>query len=89
MILINIPGYNDLISIIPILLTIIYTMALYIGNIIFFKFSIIVVCILEIIYDIVYDAYVGIAICIIDIILVTISFIRMKRKKLDKQRSNS
>lgn len=86
-ILINIPGYTGLISIMPILLTIIYTMALYIENIIFFKFSIIAVCILEIIYDIAYDAYVGIAICIIDIIVVTISLIRYKEK--NKQKSIS
>jgi len=86
-VLLNIPGYSGLVSIIPFLLMVIYTMALYINNILFFKYANISIYILEIIYDIIYDAYVGIAICVIDIIVVGISLIQMKRKNKIKSTS--
>lgn len=83
-VLLNIPGYVGLISLIPILLVIIYTIALYAGNILFFKCANITIYILEIIYDIVYDAYVGIIICIIDLIVVTISLVKLKKESKQK-----
>ena len=83
-VILNIPGYVGIISLIPILLIIIYTTALYLEDILLFKYSVILTCILEIIYDFVYDAYVGIIICALDIIFVTISLIQLHKKNKQK-----
>ena len=77
----NITGINGILSFIPILLVIIYTAALYTKNPLYIKYAIITTCLLEIVYDYIYDVYVGIAVCIIDTILVIYSMIKMKNKK--------
>lgn len=74
-------NYSDILSYVPVLLVIIYTLALYSKKVLVIKYSVILICLLEIIYDITCSAYVGIIYCVIDIILVTISLIKMKNKK--------
>lgn len=80
-ILFNIYEFTNIISIIPVLLVIIYSTALYTNKILNIKYSIIIVCILEIIYDYIYYAYVGIIVCIIDIIITTISIKELKKEE--------
>lgn len=75
----NLLIYDKPISLLPVLLVFIYSIALYIGDIMIIKYSVILVCLIEIIYDIYYKAYVGIAVCIIDIILVIISMFKIKK----------
>ncbi len=77
-------NYSDFISYIPVLLVVIYTLGLYSQAVVIIKYSVILVCLLEIIYDVVVDAYVGIAFCVIDIIVVTISLIKLKKKSKQK-----
>ena len=82
-ILINLGSINSPISIIPVFLVMIYSTALYIGNLWGIKIAVIITCSLEIIYNIYVGAYVGIAACVIDIIFVIISM--RKLKKLQKK----
>ena len=78
--LLNIPTYDGLISLLPTLMVIIYTIAIYNKDIVKIKYAIIVAMSLEIIYDIHYCAYVGLVVSIIDIIVVLISLIKYKKK---------
>jgi hypothetical protein len=75
---INLNSINSLLTFLPVLLVMIYTMALYTNDIKVIKISVIITCSLEIIYDYVFHAYVGIAVCIIDIILVALSMKKIK-----------
>ena len=81
-ILINIPAYEGIISILPIIMVYMYTIAIYRANIMEIKYVSIITCALEIVYDIYYTAYIGAAVCVIYIIVVTISIIRIKRRKI-------
>ena len=54
----NLLAYNGLISLLPILLILFYSIALYIGKVSIIKYSAILTCLLEIIYDAYYKAYV-------------------------------
>ena len=78
--LLNIPTYDGLISLLPTLMVITYTIAIYNKDIVKIKYAIIVAMSLEIIYDIHYYAYVGLVVSIIDIIVVIISLIKYKKK---------
>ena len=78
-IMINIKSIDSLITFIPIPLVIIYTTAIYVGEPYKLKIAIIITCILEIIYDYVFLSYIGIIVCIIDIILVALSFKTLKK----------
>ena len=84
-ILINIPAYEGIISTLPIIMVFMYTIAIYRANIMEIKYVSIITCALEIIYDIYYHAYVGAIVCVIYIIVVTISIIRIKRSKVVKK----
>ena len=84
-ILINIPSVDSLISAIPILLVLIYTYALYVADKEFIKWSVIFICVLEIIYDIKYNAYIGIIVCFLDIVLVSISLVKLYKKNGKKK----
>lgn len=77
----NLLVYDGTITILPFFLVLFYSIALYIGKIKYIKYSIIITCLLEIIYDVYYLAYVGIVVSIIDIILVTISLRKLKKGK--------
>jgi sulfite exporter TauE/SafE len=77
----NLLVYDGLITILPFFLVLFYSIALYIGKVKYIKYSIIITCLLEIIYDIYYLAYVGIIVSIIDIILVIISLKKLKKGK--------
>ena len=79
LIIFSIRSINGLVSIIPILLVIIYSTSLYTKNIYTIKYAIIITCLLEIIYDAVYKAYVGIFVCVLDIFLVSISLYKIKK----------
>ena len=79
-ILFNLNSITGFISFIPILLVIIYTSALYTKKPLTIKYSIITVCLLEIIYDYVYSIYVGIIVCVLDMILVSYSICKMSKK---------
>lgn len=81
-ILINIPAYEGLISTLPIIMVAMYTIAIYRAKIMEIKYVSIITCALEIIYDIYYYAYVGASVCVIYIIVVTLSIIRIKRSKV-------
>lgn len=76
--ILNLLVYDGLITILPFFLVLFYSIALYIGNVMIIKYSVILTCLLEIIYDIYYLAYVGIIVSILDIILVTISIYKLK-----------
>ncbi len=78
--LLNIPTYDGIISLLPTLMVITYTIAIYNKDIVKIKYAIIVAMSLEIIYDIHYYAYVGLVVSIIDIIVVIISLIKYKKK---------
>ncbi len=77
----NLGNLSDIISYIPFSLVVIYTLGLYSENMYILKISIILTCILEIIYDVIFKAYVGIGVCVIDIILVLISVNKIKTSK--------
>ena len=76
----NLLIYDGLITILPFFLVLFYSIALYIGKVKYIKYSVIITCLLEIVYDFYYHAYVGIIVSILDIILVTISMYKMKKK---------
>lgn len=80
LILLSIYSINGIISVIPVLLVIIYSTALYTKNIYTIKYAVLITCVLEIIYDAVYKAYAGIFVCILDIILVSISLYKLKKQ---------
>lgn len=82
LILINFGSFDGIISFLPIIMVVLYTMSLFLGNIYGIKCTIIFVMILEIIYDIYYGAYVGVGVSIIDIIFVIISFFDIKNKEI-------
>ena len=87
-ILINLGSINSPISIIPVFLVMIYSTALYIGNLWGIKIAVIITCSLEIIYNIYVGAYVGIAACVIDIIFVIIPMRKLKQlQKKPKKKS--
>ena len=75
---VNSGSYSNYLSFIPVLLVIIYTVALYINKVKAIKYAVIITCMLEIYYDVYYKAYVGIIICLIDAILVIRSLIKDK-----------
>ena len=77
----NLLAYDGLITLLPILLILFYSIALYIGKVKIIKYSVIITCLLEIIYDAYYKAYVGIAVSVLDIILVTISLYKLNNNK--------
>lgn len=77
----NLMAYDGLITILPIFLILFYSIALYIGKVMTIKYAVILTCLIEIIYDFYYQAYVGIVFCIIDIILVAISIYKLKIKR--------
>ena len=77
----NLFVYDGLITILPFFLVLFYSIALYIGNVRYIKYSIIITCLLEIIYDVYYKAYVGIVVSIIDIVLVSISLYKLNKRK--------
>ena len=80
----NLLAYDGIITLLPILLILFYSLALYSGDVMLIKYSVIITCLLEIIYDLYYKAYVGIAVSILDIVLVTISIYKLKYKKEHK-----
>lgn len=80
-IVLNLLAYDGLITLLPILLVFFYSIALYIGKVRLIKYSVIITCLLEIIYDLYYKAYVGIAVSVLDIILVTISLYKLDKKR--------
>ena len=82
-ILINIPAYDGIISILPIIMVFMYTISIYRAKVIGIKYTVIITCALEIIYDIYYAAYMGAILCVINIIVVVISLIRIKRSKVN------
>lgn len=86
-VLINVGSFHNFITFIPVLLVIIYSTSLYTRKVIFIKYAVIITSLLEIIYDIHYKAYVGIIVCIIDIIFVLVSLYKDKDKikKEDKK----
>ncbi len=79
---INIPAYDGLISILPIIMVYIYTVALYKADVMGIKHTVIFTCALEIIYDMYYHSYVGVVVCAINIIVVLISIAKIKRRQL-------
>ena len=79
--LLNVPTFDGLISILPTIMVVLYTISIYRGNMVHVRYVVIFTCFLEIIYDIYYSAYVGIIVCIVDIILITIKLIRDKSSK--------
>lgn len=81
-IVINIPAYEGLISTLPVIMVFMYTIAIYRANIIEIKYVSAITCVLEIIYDVYYHAYIGVGICIIYIVVITISIIKIKRSKV-------
>lgn len=93
-ILCNITSFTNIISVIPVLLVIIYTMALFSKDVLKIKIAVLINAFLEIIYDYYYSAWVGIIVCIIAIIVVLISiyinYIRkdMRRKWIRKTEYN-
>ena len=78
--LLVIPTYDGLISLLPTVMVIVYTLAIYGKDVIKIKYAIIIAMSLEVIYDIHYYAYVGLVVSIIDIIVVIISLIKYKKK---------
>ncbi len=72
------PSIDGFISILPILFVILYSSALYSKNVKAIKYAVVIECAFEIIYDYYYHAYVGIFVCILDIVLVLLSLIKMK-----------
>lgn len=93
-ILCNITSYENIISIIPATLVIMYTLALHSGDVLKIKIVVLISGFLEIIYDYYYSAYVGIIVCVIAIIVVLISIYRnyirkdMRRKWIRKTEYN-
>ena len=79
LIALNYLSITSFLTFIPVLLVMMYSTALYIGNVLIIKLTVIITCLLEIIYDYHVGAYIGIFFCILDIILVTISIIKKKR----------
>lgn len=79
LIMFNYSCFTGTISMIPVLTVIIYSSALYTKNPSTIKHAVLISCFMEIIYDIVFKAYVGVIISIIDIILVTISLNKLKK----------
>ncbi len=71
----------SLLGVMPCILVGIYTIGLYTGDVKIIKISVIITCILEIIYDYIVMAYAGIVVCSIDIVVVIISMILDKKKK--------
>lgn len=79
--ILDLTAFDGIVSLIPILLVTVYSIGLYLDNIKIFKICTIIVCSFEIIYDFYYNAYVGIFFCVLDIILIIISFKDLKKKK--------
>lgn len=77
----NLLIYDGLITILPFFLVLFYSIALYIGKVRLIKYSVVITCLLEIIYDLYYQAYVGIVVSILDIVLVTISLYKLDKKR--------
>lgn len=80
LILINYTSITSLMTFIPVLLVIVYTIGLYSSNKIVLKYSILITCVLEIIYDMHYQAYAGVFFCALDAILVLISLEKIYKK---------
>lgn len=80
--LINYSSYDGFLSYLPVFMVIMYTCALFVGNIYGIKITVIVCVLLEIIYDLYYGAYMGMIICVIDAIFVIISLFKMKKSQL-------
>ena len=75
--LIDVP---NIIAFIPFLLVAIYTLGLYSNNVKTIQYCILIVGVLEIIYDFVCKSYAGIAICVFDMIIVVISMFKEKKE---------
>ncbi len=73
--------FKAMIDIIPFILVGLYTTSLFLGNVKFIKWAVIITCILEIPYDFIYASYAGVLVCTVDIIIVTISMIKDKKKE--------
>ena len=84
LILINCGSYVNYLSIIPVSLVVLYTVALYINKVRIIKYVVIITCLLEIVYDVYYLAYAGIVVCVIDTILVIRSLI-VDKKLINKE----
>lgn len=78
LILLNSKSYVNYFAVIPVLLVIVYSVSLYINKVKVIKYAILITDLLEIIYDVYYKAYAGIAVCLIDAIIVIISLIKDK-----------
>ena len=72
---------TDLVLLLPIIMVFMYSIAIYKADLIKIKYTVIITCALEIIYDIYYNAYIGAILCVLNIIVVIISLIRIKISK--------
>ncbi len=79
--LLTLIDFKSMIDIIPFILVGLYTTSLFIGNVKFIKWAVIITCALEIPYDFIYSAYAGVLVCTIDIIIVSISMIKDRKKE--------
>ena len=77
---------NNIFDFIPFVLVATYTIGLFIGKVNIIKLSVIITCVLEIIYDYMCLSYAGIVVCVIDIIIVVISMIRDRKKEVLNER---
>ncbi len=80
LILVSYTSVTSFLTFIPVSLVIIYTIGLCCNDKNILKACILLTSFLEIIYDIKYKAYVAIGVCIINIILVTISIMKIDRR---------
>lgn len=83
---ISIPEINGIVSIIPIVIVLLYSWALFSDNMKLIKLSIIIVDILGIIYDFYVGAPVGVAANALSLILTVISEIRYFRKNKEQSK---
>ena len=81
LILCNFSSITSLLNFIPVSLVMIYTLGLYSQDKLILKSSILLTCYLEIIYDVHYGAYVCMSVCIINIILVSLSMNDIGKKR--------
>ncbi len=70
----------NIIAFIPFILVLLYTLGLYSNNVTYIKYSILIVDVLEIIYDYIVLSYAGIIICLIDFVIVFISLFFNKKE---------
>lgn len=75
---INIGNYDSLLSFLPVALVILYTSALNTKNVKLIKYAVIIAYALEIIYDIHYNAYISVIICVAGIITAVLALRKIK-----------